>query len=103
MRLNNFVAEFVAITTHCLESESGHLIKDGSYLAVERPVLEALLDRNKFEESGAKLAIWKCLCWIDTDKRQITKAVYIREEGRRRRMIVINLEMYNTLTTLTAT
>ncbi|MCL2034681.1 MAG: hypothetical protein FWG94_08115 [Oscillospiraceae bacterium] len=100
MHLDNFVAEYVAVTKFCLENGSGHLIKNGGYLAAERPVIEELLDRNKFEESAVKLTIWKRLRWIDGDERHVTRNVYIKEEGRRRRMVLIDLEVYNTLTTL---
>ncbi|EHI54580.1 hypothetical protein HMPREF9333_02269 [Johnsonella ignava ATCC 51276] len=67
-----YAKEFVAIIKH-LEGQ-GYKPYRG-YFVVEKPVLQELLNHNKYEMPDSKLKTWKALNWIDTDKDRLTKRV----------------------------
>jgi hypothetical protein len=101
-RYDDMVAEYAAITAHLIENEMGYETLGGRQLAVPREIIEELLDRNKYETAAAKLAAWKSLRWIVTDEKQITRPVYFREEKASRRMVVIDVDVYNTMKNLSS-
>jgi len=94
------IAEFIAITAFCKESGKGYYVKKNKYFAVDKSIIVELLERNNYEASFAKLAIWKRLRWIDTDAGHITKSVYIKDAGKSVRMIVIDLDVHAQLAEL---
>ena len=67
-----YAKEFVAIIKH-LEGQ-GYKPYRG-YFVVEKPVLQELLNHNKYEMPDSKLKTGKALNWIDTDKDRLTKRV----------------------------
>lgn len=97
--LNIVIMEFVKATSYCIEERKGQHIKDNKYFAIDRAVIEELLniEEYKYETSAEKLARWKRLHWIDADEKHITKNVYLKEESKSRRMIVIDLSVHGEL------
>lgn len=94
--LKHYVSEFVAVTTHCVEEQLGQQMKNEMY-AVEKPVLCDILNENPYKDAAEKLAIWKRLHWIETDKNHYTKSVYISGIRTHKRMIVLDLGVQKTL------
>jgi hypothetical protein len=94
--INTYIKEFVGVTSHCLTEQLGRQISRNRY-AFDKSLLVGLLDQNKYEESAAKLRMWKALRWIESGDGHTTRRVYIKEEKKYRRMIVIDLSMYETL------
>ena len=94
--INTYIAEFVAVVSHCMSRQLGRQIIRNRY-AIDKPSLEALLDQNKYEESAAKLQVWKALRWIDADEGRDTLSIYNPSGKGQKRMVVINLTVHQKL------
>lgn len=92
--LEIYAKEFVGIGVYLQKKEKPYK----GYILVEKPQLEQLLDKNRFDTAGNKLRIWKALKWIDTDKdRRLTKRVYVREEKRYKPYVKMDVAVFELL------
>ena len=86
------IKEFLAICEY-LKKSGGREAR--GYLIIERPELEALLNKNRYLTSLEKLKYWKALHWIDADENQTTKKVCVG--GVRKRCIKLELKVYGAM------
>lgn len=98
--LDIYVKEFIAITKYLLDQGVGHVQKDNN-LGIERDILVGLMKKNMYEESLTKLSVWRGMNWIITEEDRFTKLAKSGIDGKFKRMVVINMDVYNTLCTIT--
>ena len=93
--LEVYTDEFVQIVRYIISENLGCIDDEGN-LAVEKHVLTDLMDDNKYQNSFQKLKTWKGLKWIETEGTRFTRMTK-DEKGKNRRMVVINIKIFNTL------
>lgn len=98
--LNLLIREFLAICDFLLKNNIE--IHKGC-LPVRREVVEELLSRNLYETADRKLHYWKALGWIDTEPRRLTKRVYDNETRHYYPYVMIVMERYQCMKTLSGT
>lgn len=98
MMLQWLVNEFVAIMDFLMKQENCQKYK--GFVLIEKPELEVLLDKNKYETSYHKLMLWKQLHWIDAEQERLTKRVYNKSHGTQQRMIKMEIKVYEILTSM---
>lgn len=92
--IETYVQEFLAVVTYLIQHDKGRIKKN--VLIVEKPLVCQLLDRNMYELSDSKLAIWRGLRWIHTEPNRLTKRVMLSGKITAN-MIQIDLIVYKTL------
>jgi hypothetical protein len=92
-----YALEYVMIVKYLLDGEAEKPIIKGNTLIVDKDRLVKLLDKNCFDTSDSKLCIWKGLKWIVCEGRYLTKRVYIAENKDYKRMVNIDLSIYEIL------
>ena len=88
---NTYIEEFLGIAGFLARSQKVPI--DKGYILVSRKILE-----NSYDTVENKLRIWKRLHWIDADPDRYTKK--ISRNGKRTRVVKIDLDVYYTLALL---
>lgn len=91
--LLTYAKEFVAIYAH-LQKKHPELCRPDRQL-VTQAELTTLLDRNKYEESHTKLAVWRDLQWIDCEPGHYTRNTKVN--GKQQRYIHLRGSVYKRL------
>lgn len=93
---NTYIEEFLGIAGFLARSQKVPI--DKGYILVSRKILDNMLNRNSYDTVENKLRIWKRLHWIDADPDRYTKK--ISRNGKRTRVVKIDLDVYYTLALL---
>ena len=93
MKGNTYIDEFLGIVGFLSHSQKVPI--DKGYILVSRKILDNMLNRNSYDTVEQKLRIWKRLHWIDADPDRYTKK--ISRNGKRTRVVIIDMDVYYTL------
>lgn len=91
--LMTYTKEFVAICSYLERSYPAQ--STNASLFIEQKQLVELLDKNKYEESQTKLAIWRNLHWIDCEPGRFNRKTKVN--GRQCRMVHLRRSVYEQL------
>lgn len=94
--IETYVREFCAIVGHLQNKGIG--IQKKGFLFIEKNKLVEMLNKNAYETPLNKLLAWRDLGWIDADGEHLTRLVSV--EGKRVRMVKINLTIFHRLEAL---
>ena len=93
---NTYIDEFLGIAGFLARSQKVPI--DKGYILVSRKILDNMLNRNSYDTVDNKLRIWKRLHWIDAEPDRYTKQ--ISRNGKRTRVVKIDLDVYYTMALL---